>query len=267
MKFKKNRTYDAIYISDIHYLLNKKIKNHRHQDLFALFYFLRKRGVRFRKLYLVGDVIENWFFDAQKKIRKDKKQKKRLDKLFDRLEQIVPPDGKKYFVVGNHDTTAFTMELSPELESYLKKRNWRIGERFSHKNVVVLHGHQGQYTKITWALNILILRCLHVLALFIPDFFHVMENFYDRHLNRQDPATPEEKLAYYRRLSHISDQGSRVLISGHTHDFLCLPEFRIINTGDWVKSRTFVIQDGRKWIGVKMKDYKEYDRVFTLKLN
>lgn len=267
MKFKKNRTYDAIYLSDVHYLLNKKIKNHSHQELFALLYHLRKRGVRFRKVYLVGDIIENWMFDAQKKLRKNKKQQKRLDKLFDRLDQITSEGGKKYYVVGNHDTTRFTMDLSPSLHNYLTDRRWRVAETFRDKYTVVLHGHQGQYNKITWALNIAILRFLHILALFIPGFFRVSEKFYNRHLNRQDPATPAAKLAYYQRLSTIARQDGRILISGHTHDFLCIPEVMIINTGDWVQSRTFVVRDARKWIGVRMLQYNEYRKEFVLKLD
>ena len=267
MKFKKNRTYDAIYISDVHYLMNKKIKDHCHQELFGLLYYLRKRGVRFRKVYLVGDIIENWFFDAQKKVRKDKKQKKRLDKLFDRLEQITESGGKKYYVVGNHDTTSFTMDLPESLDRYLRKRNWRIAESFRDKHTVVIHGHQGQYTRFTWILNILILRLLHVLALFVPGFFRVSEEFYDKHLNRQDPVTPEEKLAYYQRLSHIARQKKRILITGHTHDFLVMPEFRIINTGDWVKSRSFVVRDGKKWIGLRMPEPKKFSKDFVLKLD
>lgn len=266
MKFKKNRTYEAIYLSDVHYLLNKKIKNHSHQELFALLFHLRRRGVTFRKIYLVGDIIENWFFDAQKKIKKSKKQKKRLDKLFDRLDRISAPDGKKYYVVGNHDTTSFTMQLSPLLNDYLAGRKWSVAESFRDKHTVVLHGHQGQYNKITWALNILILRLLHILALLIPGFFRISEAFYDRHLNRQDPATPADKLAYYKRLSSISKQGRRILISGHTHDFLCLPDVRIINTGDWVSSRTFVVRDNRKWLGVRMLAYNEYRKEFELNL-
>jgi UDP-2,3-diacylglucosamine pyrophosphatase LpxH len=267
MKFKKDRTYDAIYLSDVHYLLNKKIKNHSHQELFALLYHLRRRGVTFRKIYLVGDIIENWFFDAQKKIRKSKKQKKRLDKLFDRLDKISAPGGKKFYVVGNHDTTSFTMQLSPVLNEYLLKRKWRVAERFRDKHTVVLHGHQGQYNKLTWALNILILRFLHVLALLIPRFFDLSEAFYNRHLNRQDPATPADTLAYYQRLSSIARQGRRILISGHTHDFLCLQDLRIINTGDWVASRTFVVRDKRKWLGVRMLAYNEYRKEFEVRLD
>ncbi len=266
MKFPKNKTYDALFLSDIHYLLNKKVKNHFHRELIGMLYHLRKRGIRFRKIFLVGDIIENWFFDASVRIRRDKKVRKRFNKLFDRLDKIAAKGAEKVYIVGNHDTTSFTMALDFELERYLKKRRYDVCEVYEDDELVVLHGHQGQYNKITWMLNILGLRILHILALFIPRFFHVMEAFYDEHLNRMDPATPDEKLRHYERLSRLSKQGHRVLVSGHTHDFLCMEEVRIVNTGDWVKSKTFIVKDGRQWLGVHLRGKKDYELVFSEKL-
>ena len=86
--FKKDTVYDALYISDIHYLLRKKVRNHMHKDLFRLLDHLRKRGVRFRKIFLVGDIIENWYFSSQRKLVR-KFGRKRFNRLFDRFDALL----------------------------------------------------------------------------------------------------------------------------------------------------------------------------------
>ena len=262
MKFPRNKKYQALYLSDVHYLLNKKIKNHSHKELFQLLDHLSRRGVRFQNLYLVGDILESWYFNAASKL---KKGQKRFNRLFDRLDVLVLDGGRKYFIVGNHDTTSFTMRLSTRIEQYLNERGWRIRERVQTRDVVAVHGHQGQYTRFSWAYHIAIVRLLHGAARLFPALFRVAEDFYNRHLNRVDPVTTQEKLAYYRRLSQVAGQGNRVLISGHTHDFLCIPELQIINTGDWVDSRTFVIEKKGSFVGLRMKGRKQFERVFRLR--
>lgn len=73
MKFEKNKIYDGIFLSDVHYLLNKKIKSHKHKELFQFLDHLNQRNVRFKNIYLVGDIIENWFFSASRKLKRSKK--------------------------------------------------------------------------------------------------------------------------------------------------------------------------------------------------
>ncbi|TGK59450.1 UDP-2,3-diacylglucosamine diphosphatase [Leptospira wolffii] len=266
MKFRRGRIYEGFFISDIHYLLNKKIKTHKHKELFQLLDHLDRKNIRFENLYLVGDIIESWFFSADRRLRRVK-GKKRFNKLFDRLDKLSAGtgSGKKYYIVGNHDTTSYLMRLSPNVENYLRERNWIVCEKAENDVLIALHGHQGQYNKFTWMGSILVLRILHVFASIFPALFKFSENFYQNHLNRQDPSTIEETLHYYQRLSKITHQGKKVLISGHTHDFLCIPKINIINTGDWVKSNTFVIQNGRKFLGIKMTARKEFKKEFVIK--
>ena len=260
MKFKKGKTYEAIFLSDVHYLVYKKIKNHHHQDLFRVLNSFRKRGVRFRSLYLVGDILENWYFDSSARLRTSEKK---FNKLFDRLDAICLPGALKYFIVGNHDTTSFSMKLSPEISEFLDKRDYRVVERFESSEMVVIHGHQGQYNRMTWALDILIVRIFYWMSSLIPGFFKKAERFYNRHLNGRDPTNYEERIKYYRRLNRITNQGQRVLISGHTHQFLYMPEIGVINTGDWVHSRTLLIQNGRNLIGLRMKTRKKWKKEFV----
>ncbi|TGK10649.1 UDP-2,3-diacylglucosamine diphosphatase [Leptospira selangorensis] len=263
MKFRRGRLYDAFFISDIHYLLNKKIKSHKHKELFQLLDHLNKKEVKFDNLYLVGDIIENWFFSADRRLQRVK-GKKRFNKLFERLDRLSSGNGKKYYIVGNHDTTSYLMRLTPKVEHYLIERGWIICEKAENETLIAIHGHQGQYNKFTWMGSILVLRILHVFASALPALFKFSENFYHKHLNRQDPSTVEETLHYYQKLSKLTHQDKKVLISGHTHDFLCIPKMNIINTGDWVKSNSFVIQDGKKFSGIRMTARKEFKKEFVL---
>ncbi len=261
MKLKKGKTYSALFLSDVHYLLDKRIKNHRHKELFTFLDYLRKRKIQFETVCLVGDMIENWFFDGVGRLRKGKK---RFAKLFDRLDAIAARGGRKIFVVGNHDTTSFTMTLDRSIEARLLERGYEICERAESTHWTAIHGHQGQYNRVNWFFSILILRILHGLGQWSPRFFAFSERFYNERLNRHDPTTLADKLAFYRRLSRVAHPGDRVLIAGHTHDFLCIPELNIINTGDWVESRTFVVQQGRRFTGLRMSGRKEFNVEFRL---
>ncbi|MCB1169171.1 MAG: metallophosphoesterase [Leptospiraceae bacterium] len=259
MKFKKGKTYEALFLSDVHYGVYKKIKNHHHQDLFRVLNSFRKRGIRFRSLFLVGDILENWYFDSAARLRTSEKK---FNKLFDRLDAICIAGGLKYFIVGNHDTTSFRMQLAPEIQEFLEKRGYRIVERFESSEMVVIHGHQGQYNRVNWALDIFVVRMFYWFALLVPGFFKKAESFYNRHLNGRDPTTYQDRIKYYGRLNKITKQGDRVLISGHTHMFLHMPEIGVINTGDWVHSRTLVVQKGRTLIGLRMQTRKKWKKEF-----
>ncbi|MBM9501078.1 UDP-2,3-diacylglucosamine diphosphatase [Leptospira sp. 201903071] len=262
MKFERDKVYEGIFLSDVHYLLNKKIKAHKHKELFQFLDHLEKKNIRFRTIYLVGDIIENWFFSASRRLRRSKK---RFNKLFDRLDALSAGGGDKIYIVGNHDSTSYLMNLPPKIEKYLKERDWEICEKAETDILIALHGHQGQYNRFTWIGSIFLLRFLHMIALLLPNLFRFSEAFYQKHLNRQDPTTTEEILKYYERLSRISHQGQKVLISGHTHDFLCIPNLKIINTGDWVKSNSFVFQDGTNFIGARMNKRGEFSKEFVYK--
>ncbi len=263
MKFKAHKTYEALFLSDVHYLLNKKVKDHGHRQLFEFLDHLFKRGVRFRSLYLVGDIIEAWYFSAGRTFRK---KKKRFSRLFDRFDAVALAGAEKFYIVGNHDTTSFTMRLDPDIAEFLHQRNWRVVESVRTADTVVLHGHQGQYNRLTWALDIFIVRLFFTIAMIVPGLFRVAEHFYHKHLNGRDPRSPEEAIQYYSRLSHAAQQGERVMISGHTHGFLCIPQLKVINTGDWLHSRTFVVRKGDRFIGVRMKKKKIYKKEFEIKI-
>lgn len=261
MKLKRGKIYEGLFLSDIHFLLDKRIKPHHHKELFRLLDRLKKRNIGFHTVCLVGDVIENWFFNGNRIIQRNEK---RFRKLFDRLDALAPPGARKIYVVGNHDTTSFTMTLDRDVEQLLFNRGWEIVEQAEGEGWTAIHGHQGQYNRLNWALTVFGLRLLHGIGWLFPGSFRFAEGFYDKHLNRQDPATSEQELKYYRRLSRIADQGDRIMISGHTHKPLCIPELRILNTGDWMDSRSFILQKKRRFYGVQVHTNRELVELFHL---
>jgi UDP-2,3-diacylglucosamine pyrophosphatase LpxH len=129
-----------------------------------------------------------------------------------------------------------------------------------------LHGHQGQYGKISWFLNILSVRLLHLITYIFPSFFTTMENFYRKHFNFDRNETPAEVAEYYGILRDRAEQGNRLLICGHTHQFMADPKLRVINTGDWIESGTFVVEQNQEFFGLEFKSKKRIFERFCMKL-
>lgn len=244
MKFKKNRVYDALFLSDIHYLVDKKRKKTGHNELFSTLNFFYKKNIFFRELILVGDIIENWYFNASKKM---KTRQKKLDKFFQLMERIVTNDGKKIYLIGNHDTTKYDLTLPDRVEQYLKKRKWMIMERYETEEMVVAHGHQGQYSRIRWQFNIIFLRILYK----FPFLWNIMERLYSRYLDFDKNLPIERMINYYSKLTKRLNQRDRVLIVGHTHKFAALNQLRVINTGDWLETKSLVVKNRKKYTGFR----------------
>ena len=253
MKIPKNSIFWALYISDVHFLLDGRVREHSHQDLLNLLDRFYERNVRFFRIVLVGDIVESWYFSSEKRFKADSGL---LNKLFGRLDKLAMFASEKYYIIGNHDTTSFSMQLDRTLARYLEKNNWQVSEKVEGEHFIAVHGHQGQYSKLTWIMDIFFVRLFFTLGRIFPKFFKWAERFYQENLNHKDPRNTEEAIAYYSKLSKTVNQGNRLMISGHTHEMICIPELNIINTGDWIKSRTFVLQKESRFIGCKLENNK-----------
>ncbi len=227
-------------------------------------YFIENK-IKFKTLYLVGDIIENWYFSGERRLSQSM-GRKRFDKLFDRFDKIVSDHGLKIYIIGNHDSTSYDMGLPRRIENYLFERRWQVLDRFETDELVVLHGHQGQYSRLKWVVDIFLVRFINMLACFIPGLFKKAEEFYDKHLNHEDHSDAEFRLQYYSRLSEIVEQKNRLLVCGHTHEFFCLPELRIMNTGNWVTDKTFIVQQKKTFTGLRMLSKKEFEKVYSFRL-
>jgi len=263
-RFKKDTVYDALYISDIHYLLRKKVRSHMHKELFKLLDHLNKKRVRFRKIFLVGDIIENWYFSSQRKLVR-KYGRKRFNKLFDRIDALATPLSLKVYLIGNHDSFSYIIRLPPKIEQYLKERHYTVVEKYETERLVVLHGHQGQYGKFQWFVDILGVRLLHLLSQIFPAIFTTMENFYRKHFNFDRNETEAEVCEYYGALRERSNQGNRLLICGHTHQAMADPQLRVVNTGDWIESGTFVVEHNGVFSGLQFKSKQKIYEQFNIK--
>lgn len=245
----KGKSLDALFLSDIHFLVSDSIVENSHKELLELLATMIDRKIKFRDIYLVGDIVENWYFSAAE-VRSRNPQ--RLNVLFDRLRQLWNEDGSLYFIVGNHDTTAFNQGVSLWLRDYLEKRDWILCEWYQNAHLIAIHGHQGQFGRLSWMLNILGVRIMYTLGRIIPGLFGLAEKLYNRNLNHK--ATPSDSAVekYYKKVSAKVHQRNRLLITGHTHEFLCRPEQKILNTGDWLKSRSLIIQQGKVFTGLQL---------------
>ncbi len=246
----------------MHYLLDKRVKDHAHEELIDLLKMIYKRGVRFGRIILVGDILENWFFSATRKL---KKKRKMFNRLFDRIDRLAPAGSEKIYILGNHDAVRFDMRLPIHIEGYLTARDWQIKEVYETTEMVVAHGHQGQYGKLFWFFNIVFLRILYRFASLFPSLYRFCDSFYRKHFNFDRHNTQEQMLDYYARLSHILKQEDRLMVSGHTHQFLHLDDLKVINTGDWIDSKTFVIQDGLVFHGLRYAGKKTLVEEFEYK--
>ncbi len=248
LKFRKNSVFDSLFLSDIHYLIDKK--KTAHNQLFSTLNYFHKRNIFFREIILVGDIIENWYFNASRKI---KKRKKKINKLFDLLERIVVNNGRQIYLIGNHDTTSYDLTLPQEISSFLKQRKWQILEIYETASMIVFHGHQGQYGRIRWRITIILLRILYR----IPLLWTFLEFIYSRFLDFDKNLSDHAMTGFYDRLSRQQHQGNRVMVLGHTHHFTCIPENRVINTGDWIYSKSLVIREKRSYYGFRVLKAKK----------
>jgi UDP-2,3-diacylglucosamine pyrophosphatase LpxH len=251
INIKKNHVYTALYISDIHFLIDKKIKDSCYQDLFKALKALFKNKNYFMEIYLIGDIIENWYVNASRKL---KKKEKRLKKLFFFFERMLFKGGKKIYLIGNHDSHYIRRNVLPKkINRFLTERGWEIAEVYDSEMIVAAHGHQAQYVRIHWTFIAMMLRFLYLVAHMMPKLWKKMDKLYGRFLDFDKNLSYEKMLKYYSRLAKKLNQGNRILISGHTHQAVCIPELKVINTGDWVHSKTFLIQDGKNFSLLKFE--------------
>lgn len=265
MKWKEGEIFRSLFLSDVHYLLDKKIKAHHHKELFRLLDFFYKKKIRFERIILVGDILENWYFSSQRHFSLAK-GKKRFNKLFDRIDRLATRRGEKIYIIGNHDSFNYTLSLPRKIENYLENRGWEIMEIYENEDIVVAHGHQGQYGKIFWFVNIFLVKLVYNLARFFPRLFYIAEKFYRENFNFDRNETPEQVLKYYSILSKKVRQKDRLLISGHTHQFMASKELYVVNTGDWIESRSFVVEKDGVFYGYSFEKGKKIELVFKLKL-
>jgi UDP-2,3-diacylglucosamine pyrophosphatase LpxH len=56
------------------------------------------------------------------------------------------------------------------------------------------------------------------------------------------------------------------LICGHTHQAMADASLRVINTGDWIESGTFVVENNEEFFGLEFKTKKKIYERFRLRI-
>lgn len=245
MNFKKQtsttmKVFDRLYISDLHYPIRGTMVDNSHRQLFEMLGLFRGRNYLFREIYLVGDIFENWYISSESHIKKNKED---YEVLFRSLESILVANGKKYYIVGNHDSRSLLLKLPPLVEKFVKERGWQVQEVVEDEQVIVAHGHQGEYSRFVWVFNILFVRLFYFLGMFVPGLFSAVHSWHDNLTNFRSGDTRQDELRFYANLSRRLNQKNKTLVVGHTHHFVGFPNLNIANTGDWMNSRSLIIQN------------------------
>ncbi len=71
---------------------------------------------------------------------------------------------------------------------------------------------------------------------------------------------------YYGLLRERANQAGRLLICGHTHQAMADASLRVINTGDWIESGTFVVENNDEFFGLEFKSKKKIYERFKLRI-
>lgn len=234
------KLFERLYISDLHYPIKGAMVDNSHRQLFEMLGLFRGRGYLFKEIYLVGDILENWYISSESHIKKNRED---YELLFRSFESILAANGKKYYIVGNHDSRSLLLKLPPLVDKFVKERGWQVHEVIEDEQVIVAHGHQGEYSRFAWFFNILLVRLFYFLGMFVPGLFSAVHSWHDNLTNFRSGKTRQDELAFYANLSRRLNQQNKTLVVGHTHHFVAFPYLNIANTGDWMNSRSLIIQN------------------------
>ncbi|CAK0772755.1 putative Metallophos domain-containing protein [Gammaproteobacteria bacterium] len=237
--------YDALYISDIHFIPEaSKYGQNNQQSLLLLLKSLKDQGVKFDRVFIVGDGIENWFISSKQEFINNPNP---YHILFKSLEHI---SRRRVYIIGNHCTRSPAMMLPRVIKSYLKRRGWKILKEYRDDKVVVIHGHQAQYGRLQWAILIQLAYLLYAILRLIPGGLKLYERVILSVIDYDKTASENEYSKHQMILIEKTNRGNRWLISGHTHRPIHFKKLRTLNTGDWSINKTFVTQkdlDFRLW--------------------
>lgn len=238
---------DQLVLSDLHLYTNDRDIVTNNHKLPKFLDYLYVSGYRFRKIILLGDIFEDWFVDAGDEIRKNPRIittfLARLDLLLADAESI------KIFVKGNHDSTSMVMRLDPVVAMYLMGMDYQITEKYEDSGAIYVHGHQGSISRTQWFFQMLGCKILYFACSLLRSkrLYRWFYNLAEKKASYRS-ADPEVKRLFYQDLIRRLSPGDNVIVFGHTHVPMTDQQAKIVNTGDWMEHRTFVIRDGNTFV-------------------
>ena len=178
-----------------------------------------------------------------------------------RLRRVQQAGGRVHYIVGNHDIAlehfldnVLTLQLSPFL-------NVRSGDRL----VRVEHGHLYDPFFSRWPRPYELLTKAAGLALFLhADVYRAWTWLTMRMDTRRRRLAGDDVLAYsycHAAAEMLLQRGFDAVVFGHTHnaEHVMLPSGTYVNSGNWLRGRTFVdIDHGevalRTWDGKRPRE-------------
>ncbi len=230
----------ALIVSDVH-LCDLEDQKGRH-----FFSFLKEQSKNLDRLYVLGDLFDVWPGSSPLLV-------KRFQPLFDFFAEFVGRGGQIHYVEGNHD-----FQLGRKLQELVGFKVYRdsIQDRWNGQRILLCHGDTVNETDATYLRirGFFRSRWFLLIRTLIPDRLAVYLGTTASRLSRESQLKRPDlslrmeriKLRYREIVGELFLQGNDVVIMGHTH----IPEdFRVevqgrscryLNSGDWVKSFTFI---------------------------
>lgn len=244
-----HQEYDALYISDIHFIPEaSNYRQNNQNSLLKLLKAFKAQGIKFHKVFIVGDGLENWFISSVSALKNNPDSYHNLLQAFEAISH------ERFYIIGNHCTTSINMKLPRLIEKYLKQRRWKILKEYRDKNVVVVHGHQAQYTMSRWRFFIPFAYLLYSILRLIPGSLPVYERFVLSAIDFDKTKSEPDHFRYHLKLIKTVKRGNRWVVSGHTHRPVNFQMIKSINAGDWLINNTFITQ---KHLDFKLWEYHE----------
>jgi len=231
--------------------------------LFDFLNYQINKKVKYEKIVLIGDIIEDWYIDSNDVF---KNYPEIMMLFFYKLKMLTK---RIIFVKGNHDSDSTWGKLPRRTKEFLEGLDVEICYRQFHEdNLVYSHGHKGESGfPLIMLLNILGAKIVFNTLKWIAKLFGTkgktlyskLKPYYDKITNSDGIGdTQEEHEIYYTKVrARLNVPEECTLVCGHTHRPLVLESMKVINDGDWMSHTTFVEIDHNSNIAFLCKYTRE----------
>lgn len=258
----KPREYDWLFVSDVHLGVDDNVRENNSELLPEALETLLKLGITTKSFVLIGDFFENWFISSEEYL--DTEQGKiKIERTF-QLAKLLSINGKIIYIPGNHDSNSITLKLPVKIRKYLESKEVTIQKRIITDKIVVAHGHQGNYSKFTWAVSVKIIRLVNWICKLFPNTLNKLEHWSNTFFDFNPNITTKSEISFYKKLGKRLKQENRLMIVGHTHLPKVIPKLNSVNVGDWVRNKTICLgleSDNR--INISCISYNELSKEFS----
>lgn len=221
--------YSSVYfLSDVHLGISKSSKEKKKEQL--LLSFLEHIKDNSDLLIILGDLFEFWF-EYRTAIPKE------YIWVVSKLKELLP-NTRLIYLAGNHDYWLgdfFAKELCAEFHSDSLELTIQGKRLFLAHGDALIRGDFGYKLMKSIFRNSL---CIFLFRLIHPDIGIPFAK-YLAYLSRQKEEVPDTPYIEYAKKK--LNEGFDAVVFGHTHNPCLLEESgkTYLNTGDWVKHRTY----------------------------